>query len=62
MGIGMIQVEGFLLKHSSLPAQELFADLAAIIQVENGSPVAVRCTRKLFNNLSNNVDAVSVNV
>jgi hypothetical protein len=58
-----VQVESLLLKNSSqLPDQDLFAELAALVQVENsnsGSPVPVRCTKKLYTNLINHVDTVS---
>ena len=52
-------MEGLLLKQ--VASQELFAELAALVENStNRSPVPVRCTRKLFTNLTNHVDTVSV--
>lgn len=48
------------MKHSSFPKQELFSGLAAIVQVENGSPVPVKCTKKLYSAIVSHVTTVSI--
>lgn len=55
----MIQVESWFIEHKSFRRGEECAGLANIVEVKNGSPAPVKCTRKVYYSIVKHIDAVS---